>query len=236
VYRHGLWLFRVLVAVVEGHRHYRVGCLPRRHQLHRTSAVHHVRLEAEYPRVDIHPVLRVSRLCRGHLGWLAGACGPAQGRRRGDNLLVRRPGDLCIRRDDPSAVADVARLRNHRRHRPGSRLHFARLDTDQVVSGPARHGYRHGHHGLRRRRDDRRPTGRQTDEVLRHPDIGRRVGNLPHHGRYLLRVHDGRRVELSRASGQLAARELGPLQGQGSKAGDGPTGPSSHGVAYSPVP
>ena len=42
-----------------------------------------------------------------------------------------------------------------RRHRPRARLHLARLDAHQVVSRPPRHGDRHGHHGLRRRRHDR---------------------------------------------------------------------------------
>ena len=34
----------------------------------------------------------------------------------------------------------------------GHRLHLAGLDADQMVPRPARHGDRHGHHGLRRRR------------------------------------------------------------------------------------
>ena len=60
----------------------------------------------------------------------------------------------------PPAVADVARLGRHRRHRPRPRLHLAGLDADQVVPRPARHGDRHGDHGLRRRRDDRRAARR----------------------------------------------------------------------------
>ena len=42
----------------------------------------------------------------------------------------------------------------------GPRLHLAGLDPDQMVSRPARHGDRHGDHGLRRRRDDRRAARR----------------------------------------------------------------------------
>ena len=63
--------------------------------------------------------------------------------------------DLGRRRLHPSALADVARLRRHRRRRPRPRLHLARLDAHQMVSRPPRHGDRHGHHGLRRRRHDR---------------------------------------------------------------------------------
>ena len=50
------------------------------------------------------------------------------------------------------ALADLSRLRRARRLRPRHRLHLAGLDADQMVPRPARHGDRHGHHGLRRRR------------------------------------------------------------------------------------
>ena len=43
------------------------------------------------------------------------------------------------------------RLRTGRRLRLGHRVHFSRLDTDQMVSRPARHGDRHGDYGIRRR-------------------------------------------------------------------------------------
>ena len=83
--------------------------------------------------------------------------------------------------------AHVARLRRHRRHRPGPGLHLPGVDADQVVSRPPRHGHRHGDHGLRRRRDDRRAAGRSPDEVLRHGRLSRRVGDLRYDGRHLFR-------------------------------------------------
>ena len=64
---------------------------------------------------------------------------------------LRLPG-LGGRRLQPSALADLSRLRRARRHRPRPRLHLAGLDPDQVVPRPAGHGDRHGDHGLRRRR------------------------------------------------------------------------------------
>ena len=123
-------------------------------------------------------------------------------------VLVRRLSDLGARRLHPSALADVARLGRDRRHRPRPRLHLAGLDADQMVPRPARHGDRHGHHGLRRRRDDRRAAGRLADELFRDPDLGRRLGDLRRDGRHLLRLHDDRRLRLSRAAGRLAARGL----------------------------
>ena len=52
----------------------------------------------------------------------------------------------------PQHLAGLSRLRRARRMRAWHRLHLAGLDLDPMVSGPARHGDRHGHHGLRRRR------------------------------------------------------------------------------------
>ena len=49
----------------------------------------------------------------------------------------------------------LSRLRRDRRHRARARLHLAGVDADPLVSGPPRHGDRHGDHGLRRRRHDR---------------------------------------------------------------------------------
>ena len=40
------------------------------------------------------------------------------------------------------------------------------------------------------------------------PTVGRRLGDLRHHGRDLFRLHDGRRVRLSRAAGRLEAGRL----------------------------
>ena len=43
---------------------------------------------------------------------------------------------------------------------------------------------------------------------LQDPDLGRRVGNLPDHGRHLFLLHDGRRLPLSAAARRMAARRL----------------------------
>ena len=76
---------------------------------------------------------------------------PASSRRcAGAAVCCRR-----ARRLHPSALADVARFGRDRRHRPRPRLHLAGVDAGEVVSRPARHGDRHGDHGLRRRRHDR---------------------------------------------------------------------------------
>ncbi len=67
------------------------------------------------------------------------------------------------------AASDRARLsglRRARRHRSRPRLHLAGLDADQVVSRSSGHGDRHGHHGLWRRRDDRRAARREPDALL----------------------------------------------------------------------
>ncbi len=99
----------------------------------------------------------------------------------------------------------------HRRRRSRPRLHLAGVDAGEMVPGPARHGDRHGHHGLRRRRDDRRAARGPADELLQDRDLGRRLGDVPRHGRDLLRLHDDRRVPLSAcrrsAGGPRAGRQ-----------------------------
>ena len=71
------------------------------------------------------------------------------------------------RRVHASDLAAVAGLRSHRRHRSGPGLHLAGVDAHQMVSGSSRHGDRPCHHGLRRRRHDRRAAGRSADEPVR---------------------------------------------------------------------
>ena len=115
-------------------------------------------------------------------GWLE-RVGPRKAGVVAATLLVRRPPDLGGRRLHPPALADVARLRHHRRRGPRPRLYLAGLDPDQMVPRSPRHGDRHGHHGLRRRRHDRLAARHHPDETLRHADLGRRVGNLRRHGR-----------------------------------------------------
>jgi hypothetical protein len=78
----------------------------------------------------------------------------------------------------------------HWRYRPGPGLYLARVDPDQVVPGQARHGHRHGDHGLRRRRDGGGSPGGSADGALRFADQRRRVAELSGDGGDLLRVHD----------------------------------------------
>ncbi len=85
--------------------------------------------------------------------------------------------------DIASALDALARLGHHRRHWPRPRLHLARLDAHQVVPGPARHGDRHGHHGLRRRRHDRLAARDPAHVPLQDADRSRRRTDLHRHGR-----------------------------------------------------
>ena len=116
------------------------------------------------------------------LGRLARTRRPAQSRRRRRMLLGGRPRARRHRHLRPPTVADVARLRRDRRHRAWSRLHLAGLDVDQMVSRSPRHGDGHGHHRLRRRRDDRRSACQHADELFQDIDLGRRVADVPGHG------------------------------------------------------
>ncbi len=180
--------------------------------LFRRTVHHHVRLEGREPGLDVHPVLRRARSRRGRVGRLARAGRTAQGRLRRRAVLVRRSLARRHRHLHASALADVARFRRDRRHWPWPRLHLAGVDLGEVVPGSPRHGDRHGHHGLRRWRDDRRAARRPPDELLQDSDVRGRLGNLRHHGRDLLRVHDDRRVPLSPAAGRLASRRLDPAE------------------------
>ena len=152
-------------------------------------AFHHdVRLARGEPRLDVHAVLRAARHRGRGVGRLARTRRAAQGRRRLGAVLVRRPGDRRARRSSASALADVARRRRHRRHRSRPRLHLAGLHPDQMVSRPARHGHRHGDHGLRRRRDDRRAARGPADEPFQDTDLGRRLADPDRDGRDLFRA------------------------------------------------
>ena len=108
-----------------GRRHH----LLRQGRHHRPRPVcHRLRLDPVRSRLDVHAVLRAARRLRRHLGRLARARRPAQSRRRRGVLLVRRPDDLGVRRLYPPALADVARLRHHRR----------RAASGSAISRPSR--------------------------------------------------------------------------------------------------
>ena len=142
------------------------------------SGRHRLRLEDQHAGLDVHAVLRVSRLLRGRVRPLAGARGAAEGGRGGGLLLGRRVHDLRAGRPPPPDLAALARLGRDRRLRAGAGLHLPRLHPDQVVPRPAGHGDRDGDHGLRRRGHDRRAAGRSADEALRDADLGRRVADV----------------------------------------------------------
>src|SRR5262249_19646205 len=80
--------------------------------------------------------------------------------------------------------------------------------SGEVVPRPPRHGDRHGDHGLRRRRNDRRPAGEHPDELFQDAGLGRRLADVSRDGRYLLCVHDDRCVRLPPAADRLAAGRL----------------------------
>ncbi len=107
---------------------------------------------------------RLSRPLGGRVRRLAGAGGSAQSGRRRRVLLGRRLSDRRLCRLYPPALAALAWRRHHRRHRPWPWLYLAGVDADQMVSRPARHGDRHGHHGLWRRRPDRLAARQSPDQ------------------------------------------------------------------------
>ncbi len=139
-------------------------------------------------------------------------------------LVERVPRRLCRNRHR-AAVAALPRVRRHRRHRPGHRLHQPGLDADQVVPRPPRAGHRARHHGIRRRGDDRqslvvrasghlRPVFRfLLGHRRRQRQRGREAVRDPRPG--LPRRHAVRRLACPRAARGLASRGLRPDQGEG---------------------
>ena len=158
---------------------------------------HELRVDAIRSRLDVYALFRRARHLGGSLGRLARTGGTAQGRCRVCPVLVRRNGNRSAGRGLASALAYVDRLRHHRRHRAWPRLHLARVDVDQVVPGPSRHGDRNGDHGLRRRRSYRFPLGSPPHRWLQRKRalcrrfrlfwlqdryVTRRLGNLSRNG------------------------------------------------------
>ena len=106
---------------------------------------------------------------------------------------------------------DAGSAPGHWRHRLGVRLYLSGLHLDQMVSRPARHGDRHGDHGLRRRRDDRLPLADRLMNFYATPDQRGRVGKpFCTDGRNLFRVHDGRGTGVPRSAARLEAGGLDP--------------------------
>ena len=101
---------------------------------------------------------------RRHMG---GARGPAEVDGRRGLVLGRGLLRLHDRHRVRPAVARLSGLWSDRRHRPGHRLHLARLDPHEMVPRPARAGDRPRHHGLRRRRAHREPRVERAHGVLR---------------------------------------------------------------------
>ena len=127
--------------------------------------------------------------------------------RRGVVLRRRLPRQR-LWRFDPSALARLSRLRRARRDRAWARLHFAGIDADQMVSRPARNGDRHGDHGLRRRRHDRRAAFGLADERLLDADPCRGRRDLRRDGARLRLFHAGRRGDRAGAGAGVEARGL----------------------------
>ena len=90
----------------------------------------------------------------------------------------------------------------------GPRLYLAGLDADQMVSGPARHGDRPGHHGLRRRRHDRRAARRQADGLFATPTSPGVWQTFVTLAAIYFVFMVGGRARLSRAARRLGARGL----------------------------
>ena len=186
-------------------------------KLHRHHAIGAGRLEADRARLDLlHRDLRPRRV--------GGRVRPlGRGRRSAPGHVRRRPvlgGGFFV-----SALGVY--LHNLwivylgygvlRRHRPRPRLHLAGLDADQMVPRPARHGDRHGDHGLRRRRLHRLAAVGLADGELLDADPCRRRRDLHLRSASIyLMLHDGRRRDRARAGAGLEAGRL-DAAGRGSR-------------------
>ena len=128
-----------------------------------------VQLASGQPRLDVHVVLCAAGIAAAI--WAAGSTRrPAQGRRRRRAVLVWRSPDRCTWRLRAPALVDLARGRCDWRHRPWARLHLASVDAGEWF-GSARHGHRHGDHGVRWWRYDRRTIGQYSHEHVHDLDL-----------------------------------------------------------------
>ncbi len=166
------------------------------------------RLEADRARLDFFHRHFCSRRLRGAVRTLGrGRRAAPRDVRRGAVLRRRLPGQRA-RRMVASPLDRLSRLRRARRDWAGARLHLSRLHADEMVSGSARHGHRHGDHGLWRRRHDRLAAFGLADERLLDANARRGRQNLRCHGARLRVLHARRRGNCTRAARRLAARGL----------------------------
>ncbi len=157
----------------------------------------------------LYPVHLHARRVGRVMGRLAGTCRPAQIRFHRRDVLGWRDGIGRRRRDDPSALAGLAGMRDTGRCRAGVGLHHPGFDADQMVPGPPRHGNGICDHGLWRRRDDRRADRGFPDEEFRAwRRQCRRGGNADRDGIALLRRDVRRCIRLPHRAGRLVAQGL----------------------------
>jgi len=141
-------------------------------------------LESWLRRLDLLGRHRLPGPRRGIRWQMAGRGRPPHGRRRRRDPLGRRVHHRLVRDLHPSALAALPRLRGAGRLRFGAGLCLARLDADPLVPRPPRHGDRHGHHGLRRRGDDRDAgQGLAAGDVPEGARLPGRAGCRRHRGR-----------------------------------------------------
>ena len=177
-------------------------------QAPRHHAIGAGRLEAHRARLDLLDRHLLPRRLLGRVRPLGRGRRPAPRDVHRRAVLGRRLLHLRVRRLHPQSVADLSRLRRARRLRARHRLHLAGLDADQMVPRPPRHGDRHGHHGLRRRRLHRLAAVGVADEQVQHRDPCRRRRDLHRARRRLLLLHDRRLDHRARAGAGLGAGRL----------------------------
>ena len=118
----------------------------------------------------------------------------------------------AVRRLYPQSLGHLSGLWRPGRLRPRPWLHLARLDPDQMVPRSSRHGDRHGHHGLRRRRLHRLAALGLADGTFLDAHPCRRRRDLHRAGHRLFLLHDGRR---GHRAGTRAGLEPGGLYAAG---------------------
>ena len=124
------------------------------------------RLAAVRRDLDFHGRDHLPRAVGGRGRQMARERRTPKGRHGGGALLGRRLLGRRSRNSHASALARVFRVRRDRRLRPRLGLRLSGQHVDTLVSGPARHGSRHGDHGFRRRSDHRRAVETLPDSTV----------------------------------------------------------------------